>query len=204
MPSVVSATEAKNFLGRYLDESQKEPVTIEKMGRPFAVLVSQDEFESLQDAATKNFLGGRKSERCGFASTEDHNFVDDEEQWLKAKKGFDRIAGLTENWDQAGSSPPSEEALDYAWRLVTSIYHSACRRRMDWVAPHIGVDESSSVILEWWFNERKLTLYVETNGDVSFLKSWGSNIHTQMEDGMVDSIDEFVRLSKWLFQEGSK
>lgn len=204
MPKHVSATEAKNALGRYLDASQTEPITIEKMGRAFAVLISQDEYEALQAAATRGDLpGGRLGSRCGFAATKDHKF-DEENQWLNAKKGFDRIASLSDNWDGAGSSAPSAQAVDYAWRLVTSIYEGACRRRLRWVSPHVGADEHGSVSLEWWYESRKLTLFVELGGDVTFLKSWGDNIHQDMEDGMIDSTDDFARLSRWLYQGHSE
>lgn len=36
----VSASEAKTHFGALLDKAQKEPVTIEKQGRPVAVMVS--------------------------------------------------------------------------------------------------------------------------------------------------------------------
>jgi prevent-host-death family protein len=42
---VVTATEAKNRLGRILRQAATEPVTIERSGCPAAVLVSYDEFE---------------------------------------------------------------------------------------------------------------------------------------------------------------
>jgi prevent-host-death family protein len=45
---IVNATELKNRLGKYLDASAKEPVTIEKSGRKVAVILSYDEYEHLQ------------------------------------------------------------------------------------------------------------------------------------------------------------
>jgi prevent-host-death family protein len=200
MPTTISATEAKSSLGRYLSASQKEPITIEKMGRPFAVIISQEEFESLQNAATRNELGGRGAGNAlGFASTEDHAFDSDDDQWVKVKDGFDRIAHLTDNWDRAGSPPPSSEAIHYAWKIVTSLYSSSCRRGLTWVSPHVGADEYGSVSLEWWYETRKMTLFIESAGQIRFLKSWGSNIHSEMEDGTIKTVDEFVQLSKWLF-----
>ncbi len=44
----VSAREAKNRFGQLIDDAQREPVTIEKYGRPFAVVQSFADFEATQ------------------------------------------------------------------------------------------------------------------------------------------------------------
>ncbi len=44
----VAAKEAKNHFGELLDTAQREPVTIEKHGRPVAVLMSSHEYEELK------------------------------------------------------------------------------------------------------------------------------------------------------------
>ena len=128
MSTTVTATEAKSSLGRYLAESQREPIIIEKMGRPFAVLVSQTEYHSLQTAATRRTINGNAATNSMvFAATESSKF-DDEVEWVKAKNGFDRIALLKDNWDHSGSPPPATDAISFAWKMVTSLYCSACRR----------------------------------------------------------------------------
>ncbi len=43
-----AASEAKNEFGRLLDTAQREPVTIEKKGRPVAVLLSLEEYQRLE------------------------------------------------------------------------------------------------------------------------------------------------------------
>ena len=44
----VAAREAKNRFGQLIDDAQREPVTIEKNGRPFAVVQSFADFEATQ------------------------------------------------------------------------------------------------------------------------------------------------------------
>ena len=44
----VSAREAKNRFGQLIDDAQRGPVTIEKNGRPFAVVQSFADFEATQ------------------------------------------------------------------------------------------------------------------------------------------------------------
>ena len=46
--TALAATEAKNHFGRLLDSAQREPVTIEKQGRPVAVLLSKYEYDRIQ------------------------------------------------------------------------------------------------------------------------------------------------------------
>lgn len=71
----VPAKEAKDGFGLLLDTAQREPVTIDKKGRPVAVVLSIAEFERLQaleeawwakqaDAALRaGFIGKKASER---------------------------------------------------------------------------------------------------------------------------------------------
>ena len=71
--TTVTCTEIKNRFGQYLETALKEPVFIEKTGRAVAVLLSMEEFESLQThedklwaekakkAATKGFVGHDES-----------------------------------------------------------------------------------------------------------------------------------------------
>lgn len=68
----VSATEIKNRLGQYLARVAVEPVTIEKNGRPAAVLLSFEDYELLQ--RSDDFFWGqaaRAAEAEGFLSVED-------------------------------------------------------------------------------------------------------------------------------------
>lgn len=44
----VAAKEAKNRFGQLIDDAQRGPVTIEKNGRPFAVVQSYADFEETQ------------------------------------------------------------------------------------------------------------------------------------------------------------
>ncbi len=44
----ISAHEAKARFGQLLDTARAEPVTIEKHGRPVAVLVSKQEYDKIQ------------------------------------------------------------------------------------------------------------------------------------------------------------
>ena len=44
----MAAKDAKNRFGQMLDAAQRGPVSIEKHGRPVAVVISQEEYERMQ------------------------------------------------------------------------------------------------------------------------------------------------------------
>lgn len=43
--TTISASEAKTHFGALMDKAQKEPVTIEKQGRPVAVVISFEDYQ---------------------------------------------------------------------------------------------------------------------------------------------------------------
>ena len=44
---IATATEVKNRFGEFMEKAQKEPVTVEKTGRNYAVLLGFDEYQRL-------------------------------------------------------------------------------------------------------------------------------------------------------------
>jgi prevent-host-death family protein len=46
----ITATELNKRPGTYLDEAIKEPVVVEKSGRPFVVMISYQQYQKLEDA----------------------------------------------------------------------------------------------------------------------------------------------------------
>ena len=70
----MSAKDAKNGFGLLLDTAQREPVQIQKKGRPVAVVISQEEYETLEavrdswwgtqakNAAASGYIGKKESE----------------------------------------------------------------------------------------------------------------------------------------------
>jgi prevent-host-death family protein len=67
-----TATEVKNRFGEFMDKAQREPVTVEKTGRSYAVLIGFDEYQrliALEDAywAAKAV----KAEASGYVGTDE-------------------------------------------------------------------------------------------------------------------------------------
>lgn len=84
--TALAATEAKNQFGRLLDNAQREPVTIEKQGRPVAVMLSKYAYDQIQtelrdlrsEAETAFLMRGGNGERLvqSIAQLEAGNTVD--------------------------------------------------------------------------------------------------------------------------------
>lgn len=81
---VISAHEAKARFGWLLDTARMEPVTIEKHGRPVAVLVSKEEFDESQ-ARKLEVL--RAEVQRGIDAIESGGFSEYEEADLKQLAG---------------------------------------------------------------------------------------------------------------------
>jgi hypothetical protein len=76
----------------------------------------------------------------------------------------------------------------------------ALARGIRWTDPHVGVDERGRITLEWWHGEHALTLFIRSEERVDYLKSWGAHIESEMEDGELSRISDFVSLSRWLYE----
>ncbi len=66
-----TATEVKNRFGEFMDKAQREPVTVEKTGRSYAVLIGFDEYQRLLALEDANW-GERaaEAEKSGYVGTE--------------------------------------------------------------------------------------------------------------------------------------
>jgi prevent-host-death family protein len=67
----ITATELKNKSGETLDAVQKEPVAIERNGRPVAVLISQSDYDRLTKLENDYWLARvEAAEKSGYIGTE--------------------------------------------------------------------------------------------------------------------------------------
>jgi antitoxin Phd len=71
-----SAVEARNHFSDVISDAQKEPVRIEKNGRPAVYVISKEDFEryeAFEDAywATRADLAGKDADEKGWASFKD-------------------------------------------------------------------------------------------------------------------------------------
>ena len=74
----VTATEAKNRLGQVLEQSQREPVFIQKAGRKHSVVISNERYEELLKAEA----GGSLKERTRRFNEQYKDWIDEQNQRL--------------------------------------------------------------------------------------------------------------------------
>ncbi len=111
---------------------------------------------------------------------------------------FDELALLTDNWDGRGSPAPSVEILASAREVLGVLHAVAMARGIRWTCPHVGSNERGEIILEWWQGPRSLTVFVRAECRIDYLKSWGSDINSEMEDGELARMSDFGTLWAWL------
>jgi prevent-host-death family protein len=75
---IIHATDAKNNFGYMLDTAQREPITIEKKGRPVAVVLSVDDYTRLEAFEEEIWvLKAKLSEKEGYIGTkQSKNLID--------------------------------------------------------------------------------------------------------------------------------
>jgi hypothetical protein len=86
-----------------------------------------------------------------------------------------------ENWDGAGAVAVSGAAVARAIALVSETFVTAYSV---WSNPNVTASPYGEVVLEWWNNEKKLTIYV-SNNQSDYVKVWGADIDKEMDDGTI-------------------
>lgn len=89
------------------------------------------------------------------------------------------------NWDGVGVTAVSAKAIANATVLIDQLYSTAAQLNIHWDAPNVTASPLGEVVLEWWNHEKKLTLYVDKE-QTEYVKVWGDDIDTEMDDGPLD------------------
>lgn len=88
------------------------------------------------------------------------------------------------NWDGVEVTAVSAKAVANATALIDQLYSTATQLNIDWDSPNVTASSLGEVVLEWWNHEKKLTLYVNEE-QAQYVKVWGENIDTEMDDGLL-------------------
>jgi hypothetical protein len=89
---------------------------------------------------------------------------------------------LAPNWDGNGSAKPDSGAVELAISALPEFFRGAALTQYGWSNPHVSADENGGIVLEWWRDSRKLTVYV-TLTDLSYIRVWGDDVDTEMDEG---------------------
>jgi hypothetical protein len=92
--------------------------------------------------------------------------------------------------------PPTEVAANVFSEWLPRIFDRGCKVG-GWAPPHITCSDLGEIVCEWWKGEHKLTIYFGDNGP-EFIKVWGTDIETEMEDGQLTEGWGLTSLWLWL------
>ncbi len=110
---------------------------------------------------------------------------------------------LSQSLGDTDSNPiPSDfkHYQDAQWigEWVDRLRSVAIRNGLWWQKPLVNMNIDSEIVLEWWHKSRKLTIYISHDDTVDFVKVWGPDVHTQMEDGSLESKSDLVSILNWI------
>lgn len=69
---MASATEVKNRFGEFMEKARHTPVTVEKTGRKYVVMMNHEEFERLQALEDRYWaMAAAEAEKSGYIGQEE-------------------------------------------------------------------------------------------------------------------------------------
>lgn len=90
---------------------------------------------------------------------------------------------------------PSQKVTLAACEVIEAFYWVA----KTWEKPLVNSNDEGEIVLEWWQDTRKITVYIGEN-EVVFLKIWGPNIENEMQDGVLTNAETVSALWNWLHE----
>jgi hypothetical protein len=101
------------------------------------------------------------------------------------------------NWNGYGALPPEPQAVAFAEAWLTALYKEVQERGAPWLTPHVTSSAEGEIVFEWWIDPKKLTVYC-TADDANYVKVWGPDMVTEMEDGDATAPEAREQLWAWL------
>jgi len=107
--------------------------------------------------------------------------------WPKGWNGYDALA-------------PDYKAVQYAGHWIELFYQEVVASGQEWIEPNVTASPEGEVVFEWWCGAKGLTIYIG-NQSAEYLRDWGANVNTEMEDGYANSPDIRRNLWTWLMSQ---
>jgi hypothetical protein len=88
-------------------------------------------------------------------------------------------------------------ALDAGREFLIRLWRLIAEEAMTWHPPHLGTEDHGDVEFSWWRGEKTLLISV-TGQEIRYLRVWGANIQSEMDEGQDPSDADLVNLWRWL------
>ena len=102
-----------------------------------------------------------------------------------------------DGWNGYDACAPKYEAIQYAEHWIELFYLEIMNLGLDWLEPNVTASAEGEVVFEWRHGINRLTVYIG-NQSAEYVKDWGADINTEMEDGYANSPGIRQALWKWL------
>ncbi|GAC1502261.1 MAG: hypothetical protein NVS4B12_16070 [Ktedonobacteraceae bacterium] len=102
-----------------------------------------------------------------------------------------------EGWNGYDACAPKYEAVQYADHWIELFYQEVIGSGQSWIEPNVTASAEGEVVFEWRRGIKSLTVFIG-NEIAEYVKDWGTDINTEMEDGYVNSPSIRHALWKWL------
>lgn len=90
---------------------------------------------------------------------------------------------------------PTPRSIQLATSVIQAQYRETMALGLPWAQPHVTLNESGAIVLEWVRKSKRLTFYV-SELEEWYLRSWGPDTDCEMEDGNLTS---FARQQCWMW-----
>jgi len=104
---------------------------------------------------------------------------------------------LSAGWNGYDSLAPNSDAVLHAENWIMQLFLEVADLDLPWIQPNVIADANGYVVFEWWYGEKKLTVYIE-DGSAEYVQFWGTNIHSEMSNGDAEPISTCRSLWMWL------
>lgn len=109
---------------------------------------------------------------------------------------IDSLLDFEANWDGYESAKPCAEAIKNAKIWAKPIFEFVINKGWDWHQPFISTDEWGDVVLEFWYQDRNLTLDISSN-EVTFFETRDADKNPIIVSGILEKSQLESKL-KWL------
>jgi len=91
------------------------------------------------------------------------------------------------------------KTLHNTFLLIREIIKISKSQKLCWSSPMINVSDDLEVVLEWWNKNKNLAFYINQS-TIDYIKVWGSDIDSAMEDGLINSVHDgsIAKLWQWI------
>jgi hypothetical protein len=98
-------------------------------------------------------------------------------------------------WNDYNAPKPAYSAVIHAKQWITDLFREVAD--LGWIKPNVTGGPDGEVVFEWWYGQRKLTIYI---GELSaeYIQVWGANVDAKITDGDIESVRECRSLWTWL------